>query len=163
SRGAGSSSWTWPPRTPARPWSRCTGTRCCWAWTSGSRRAACPPGSSGRRRSRTGWPKRPGGSTGRTAGTSWRDERCHRVSAVSDYAKGTQRLARDLAAELDGTAETSRAAMWKLRKLPQMHRVDVWVRARMVSRHLKRARDLAQGISAEAVKFHVLYRREFLD
>ena len=83
--------------------------------------------------------------------------------AVADYAKGTQRLARDLAAELDVTAETSRAAMWKLRKLPAMRSVDVWVRARMVSRHLKRARDLAQGISAEAVKFNALYRREFLD
>lgn len=83
--------------------------------------------------------------------------------AVADYAKGTQRLARDLAAELDVTAETSRAAMWRLRHLPQMRSVDVWVRARMVSRHLKRARDLAQGISAEAVKFNALYRREFLD
>lgn len=83
--------------------------------------------------------------------------------AVADYAKGTQRLARDLAAELDVTAETSRAAMWKLRKLPAMRNVDVWVRARVVARHLKRARDLAQGISAEAVKFNALYRREFLD
>src|SRR5690606_23683175 len=83
--------------------------------------------------------------------------------AVADYAKGTQRVARDLAAELDVTAETSRAAMWRLRKLPAMRGVDVWVRARMVSRHLKRARDLAQGISAEAVKFNLLYRREFID
>jgi len=83
--------------------------------------------------------------------------------AVAEYAKGTQRLAHDLAAELDVTAETSRAAMWKLRHLPQMRKVDVWVRARMVSRHLKRARDLCQGISAEAVKFNLQYRREFLD
>lgn len=83
--------------------------------------------------------------------------------AVADYAKGTQRLARDLAAELDVSAETSRAAMWKLRSLPEMRSVDVWVRARLVARHLKRARDLAQGISAEAVKFNALYRREFLD
>lgn len=83
--------------------------------------------------------------------------------AVADYATGTQRLARDLAAELDVSAETARAAMWRLRKLPEMRSADVWVRARRVSRHLKRARDLAQGISAEAVKFSVLYRREFLD
>lgn len=83
--------------------------------------------------------------------------------AVADYAKGTQRFAHDMAAELDVSAETARAAMWKLRHLPEMRSVDVWVRARMVARHLKRARDLAQGISAEAVKFHVLYRREFLD
>ena len=83
--------------------------------------------------------------------------------AVAEYAKGTQRLARDMAAELDVSAETSRAAMWKLRKLPAMQKVDVWVRAKIVSRHLKRARDLCQGISAEAVKFNLQYRREFLD
>jgi hypothetical protein len=83
--------------------------------------------------------------------------------AVAEYAKNTQRLAHDMAAELDVSAETSRAAMWKLRKLPTMRNVDVWVRAKLVSRHLKRARDLCQGISAEAVKFNLAYRREFLD
>lgn len=83
--------------------------------------------------------------------------------AVADYAKGTQRLAHDMAAELDVSAETARAAMWKLRRLPTMRGVDVWVRAKLVSRHLKRARDLCQGISAEAVKFNLAYRREFLD
>ncbi|GLZ15853.1 hypothetical protein Acsp04_60880 [Actinomadura sp. NBRC 104425] len=83
--------------------------------------------------------------------------------AVATYARDTQTLAHDMAAELDVAAERAQAAMWKLRKLPEMRRVDVWVRARMVSRHLRRARALCQGISAEAVRFNVAYRREFLD
>ena len=87
--------------------------------------------------------------------------------AVAAYAKGTQRFARDMASELDVSAETSRSAIWKLRKDPRvqqmMSKSELWWRARQVSRHLKRARDLCQGISAEAVKFNLAYRREFLD
>ena len=81
---------------------------------------------------------------------------------VSRYAKENQRLAHDMAAELDMAAGEALIAMRKLRKDPRFRRVDVWVRAAMVARHLKRARDLAQGISAEMVRFHVAYRREFL-
>ncbi|MDL4814958.1 hypothetical protein [Actinomadura opuntiae] len=84
--------------------------------------------------------------------------------AVAEYAKGTQRFAHDMAAELDTSAEAARSAMWKVRKqVPTLRVAEVWVRAKLVSRHLKRARDLCQGISAEAVKFNITYRREFLD
>ncbi|KAB2341871.1 hypothetical protein [Actinomadura rudentiformis] len=87
-----------------------------------------------------------------------------RVSrSVSEYAKQTQRLARDMASELDVGATAAHSAMLKLRFHPRLQHLNVRWRARRVARHLARARDLAQGISAEAVRFNLQYRREFLD
>jgi len=81
---------------------------------------------------------------------------------ISKYARENQRLAHDMAAELDVASGEALVAMRKLRRDPRFRRVDVWVRAVVVARHLRRARDLAQGISAEMVRFHVAYNREFL-
>jgi hypothetical protein len=41
--------------------------------------------------------------------------------------------------------------------------VDVYFRARWCTRHLRRAAELARGVSAESVRFTLQYRREFLD
>lgn len=80
---------------------------------------------------------------------------------VAEYARTTQRLGHDLAYTLDSDADRARKAMLKLRKHPLLGGVDVRIRAWHVSRRLRRARDLARGISAEAVKYHAEYRKQF--
>ncbi|GLZ15653.1 hypothetical protein Acsp04_58880 [Actinomadura sp. NBRC 104425] len=82
---------------------------------------------------------------------------------ISKYAKENQRLAHDLAAELDVASGEALAAMRRLRRDPRLRRIDVLVKAILVARHLRRARDLCQGISAEMVRFNAAYRREFLE
>lgn len=81
---------------------------------------------------------------------------------VSQYALTLQSLARDLAVEFDEGAMSAEAAMRKLRQHPQLRGVKVYIRAMLVARRLRRARDLCKGISAEAVKFNLQYRLEFL-
>ena len=80
---------------------------------------------------------------------------------VSQYALTLQALARDLAVEFDEGAMAAESAMRKLRKHPQLRGVKVYVRAMLVTRRLRRARDLCKGISAEAVKFNLQYQLEF--
>lgn len=82
---------------------------------------------------------------------------------VAKYAKETQRLGHDLAYTLDNDKARARKAMLKLHGHPLLAGVDVRIRARMVTRKLKRARELARGISAEAVKYQMEYRKQFLD
>ena len=72
---------------------------------------------------------------------------------VIRYARTSRRFARDLAAELESAAHDSRVAMSALKGHPALLGLDVKIRARRVSRKLKRAKELAQGISAESVKF----------
>ncbi len=81
---------------------------------------------------------------------------------VAAYAKATQRFAHDLARELDAAEAAAEAAMRQLKGHPLLAGVDVAVRAWRVSRHLRDARELVQGISAEAVKFNIQFRNEFL-
>lgn len=83
--------------------------------------------------------------------------------SIARYAKGQQEFAHDMAAELEIRGEVARAAMLKLRKHPRMRGLNVRLRALLVARHLFRGRNLAQGISAEMVRFNVLYRREFIE
>jgi hypothetical protein len=81
---------------------------------------------------------------------------------IAQYAKATQRIGHDLAYALDNDAGRARSAMHKLKKHPLLLGVDVRIRARLVARHLRRAHDCARGISAEAVKFNLEYRKQFL-
>lgn len=81
---------------------------------------------------------------------------------VAKYAQATQRIGHDLAYTLDNDADRARKAMVKLRRHPLLGGVDVRLRARWVARRLKRARELAKGISAEAVKYQMEYRKQFL-
>jgi DsbC/DsbD-like thiol-disulfide interchange protein len=81
---------------------------------------------------------------------------------VTRYAKTSRRFARDLAAELESAAHDSRVAMSALKGHPALLGLDVKIRARRVSRKLKRAKELAQGISAESVKFAAEYRKQFI-
>ncbi|MBO4274948.1 hypothetical protein [Microbispora triticiradicis] len=82
---------------------------------------------------------------------------------IAAYTLATQRFAHDLARELDHAEAAAEAAMTQLKGHPMLLRVDVRARAWRVARHLREAREIAQGISAEAVKFNLQFRQEFLD
>ncbi|KAB2341513.1 hypothetical protein [Actinomadura rudentiformis] len=82
---------------------------------------------------------------------------------IAAYAKETQQLGRDLGRQLDHDAGAAERAMRKLKKHPRLRHVNVYVRARWVSRHLRQARDLCTGICTEAVKFNLESRRQFID
>ncbi|RJL19576.1 hypothetical protein [Bailinhaonella thermotolerans] len=84
-------------------------------------------------------------------------------SKIAAYAVATQRLAHDLARELEEGANGAEAAMRQLKGHPLLMGVDVKARAWRVARHLREARELVLGISAEAVKFNLQFRQEFLE
>lgn len=85
------------------------------------------------------------------------------ATKVAEYAGENQKLARDLARELDAAASGAEAAMLELKKHPLLLGLDVQARAWWVSRHLREARELCEGISAEMVKFNVQFRQEFIE
>ena len=82
---------------------------------------------------------------------------------IAAYAVATQRFAHDLARELDAGEAAAESAMAQLKGHPLLMGVDVRARAWWVARHLREARELAQGISGEAVKFDLQFRQEFLE
>lgn len=81
---------------------------------------------------------------------------------IAAYAKATQGFSRDLGRQLDHDAGQAEKAMRKLRGNPLLLHLDVYLRAKWVARHLRAARDLCSGISAESVKFHQEYRKQFI-
>ncbi|GAA4089814.1 hypothetical protein [Nonomuraea soli] len=82
---------------------------------------------------------------------------------IADYATASQRFAHDLARELDNAAGAAEAAMRQLKGHPLLMGVDVRARASWVASVLDDARELALGVSAELVKFHLQFQREFAD
>lgn len=82
---------------------------------------------------------------------------------VAEYARENQSFARDMARELDAAASAAEAAMLELKGHPLLRGVDVQARAWWVSRHLRDAREICSGISAEMVKFHAQFRAEFIE
>ncbi|WP_018686350.1 hypothetical protein [Actinokineospora enzanensis] len=82
---------------------------------------------------------------------------------IAQYAQLTQRLAHDLARELDTAEEAAETALRRLKGHPLLVGIDVRLRARKVTRELREARELCKGISAEAVAFNLQFRREFAD
>jgi hypothetical protein len=82
---------------------------------------------------------------------------------IAEYGKAAQAMGHDFAAELDEAAREANRQMRKLKGHPLLLKVDVYLRARRVTRHLRRASELARGVSAESVRFTLQYRREFLD
>jgi hypothetical protein len=82
---------------------------------------------------------------------------------VAAYGKAAQKMGHDFAAELDEAAREANRQMRKLKGHRLLLGVNVYLRARYVSRHLRRAAELARGVSAESVRFTLQYRREFLD
>jgi hypothetical protein len=80
---------------------------------------------------------------------------------IARYAQLTQRLAHDMARELDNTEEAVTAALRQLKGHPLLAGVDVRLRARRVTRPLREARELCKGISAEVVAFNMQFRTDF--
>lgn len=82
---------------------------------------------------------------------------------IAQYATLTQQFAHDVARELATAEEAATAAMRQLKGHPMLVGIDVKWRARRVTRVLREARELCQGISAECVAFNVQFRTEFAD
>ncbi|HUR06149.1 MAG TPA: hypothetical protein VM347_26620 [Nonomuraea sp.] len=82
------------------------------------------------------------------------------AAKIAEYTVANQRLAHDLARELDGATSSAESAMRELKGHPLLRGIDVRRRARRVAGHLADARELAQGISAEV---NLQFRQEFLE
>ncbi|MER5419892.1 MULTISPECIES: hypothetical protein [Streptosporangium] len=82
---------------------------------------------------------------------------------ITAYTTATQRFAHDLVRELDAAESAAESAMTQLKGHPLLLGVDVRARAWRVTRHLREAREVVLGISAEAVKFNLQFRQEFLE
>lgn len=81
---------------------------------------------------------------------------------VTEYAKRLQAVARAFGGQFDNDGAVAERALWQLaRKSPQLGRREVRIRARRVTRHFRRMRDLSIALSAEAVKFHHEYEKQF--
>ncbi|GAA3194482.1 hypothetical protein [Nonomuraea roseoviolacea] len=84
------------------------------------------------------------------------------ATKIAEYTLATQCFAHDMARELDAAESAAESAMGELKGHPLLMGLDVRARARRVARNLREARELAQGISAEAIKFNLQFRQEFL-
>jgi hypothetical protein len=82
---------------------------------------------------------------------------------VAEYAQANQSFAHDMARELDAAASAAEAAMLELKGHPLLLGIDVQTRAWWVSRVLREAREICEGVSAEMVKFNAQFRREFIE
>jgi hypothetical protein len=81
---------------------------------------------------------------------------------IAAYGLSTQKFGHDLAAELEEAARLAGKAIRQLDGHPLLLGIDLRLRARVVTRHLRRGAELARETSGEAVKFTLAYRREFL-
>lgn len=81
---------------------------------------------------------------------------------IATYGRETQKFGHDLAAAIADGEDRARKAIRQLDGHPLLFGVDLRLRARIVTRPLRRARDLAMEVSAEGVKFTLQYRAEFL-
>ncbi|GAA2875539.1 hypothetical protein GCM10010517_36450 [Streptosporangium fragile] len=87
--------------------------------------------------------------------------------AITDYAKIGRALVRDLGGEFEMGAEELYAVLIRSFKghpiLALLGAPDVRLRARRVTRRLKRAAELQRGSAVELVKFHQQFRKEFIE
>jgi CTP:molybdopterin cytidylyltransferase MocA len=85
------------------------------------------------------------------------------ATSITEYSRRLRALGRDLAAELDASAEEVEAVLGRQAGHPLLMGADVRRRARRVARRLRRARELATGVAVEAVRFNADFRTEFAD
>lgn len=83
--------------------------------------------------------------------------------ATYDYGQAMHALGHLLRIELDMAAVESEAAMASLKGHPLLLGLDVRVKARRVSKRLRRAQDLAWGLAEEGRRFHRDYLKNFVD
>lgn len=80
---------------------------------------------------------------------------------ITIYAKTGRELCRDLAMELEAAAEQLLGVLSRQSGHPLLMGVDVRIRARKVSKRLRRAAECAQGAGIEIVKFRSEFRFQF--
>jgi hypothetical protein len=85
------------------------------------------------------------------------------AKAIAEYSRKLRALGRDLAAETEASAEEVKAVLSAQKGHPMLFGADVKLKARKVSRRLKRAAELGQGIAVEAVKFNNEFRLQFAE
>jgi hypothetical protein len=84
--------------------------------------------------------------------------------SITAYSKAGRELSRDLGMEFEFAADEVYGALVASQKgHPALFGVDVKLRARRVAQRLKRASELQKASGVELVKFHVQFRREFID
>ncbi|WP_433465812.1 hypothetical protein [Spirillospora sp. CA-128828] len=84
--------------------------------------------------------------------------------SITEYSQAGRRICRDLAIEFDLSAEEVYKALVATAKgNPLLFGVDVRMRARRVSKRLKRASEHEAAAGAELVAFHASFRKEFAD
>jgi hypothetical protein len=83
------------------------------------------------------------------------------AAAVAAYSKALRDHGRALAAELDASAEEIEVTLARQGGHPLLMGVDTRMRARRVSRRLRRASELAGGIALEGVRFNAEFRHQF--
>ena len=85
------------------------------------------------------------------------------AQAIGEYSRRLRALGRDLAAELDASADEVQAVLSRQKGHPMLLGLDVRIRARRVGHRLKRCAELAQGVAVEAVRFNTEFRTQFAD
>jgi hypothetical protein len=85
------------------------------------------------------------------------------AKSISEYSRKLRALGRDLAAETEASSEEVRAVLSAQKGHPLLFGADVKMKARRVSKRLKRAAELGQGIATEAVKFNNEFRLQFAE
>lgn len=83
--------------------------------------------------------------------------------AFYEYGQMMFALGHLLRVELDMAAAESEAAMASLKGHPLLFGFDARVKARRVSKRLRRAEDLAYGIAEEGRRFHADYVKHFVN
>jgi hypothetical protein len=82
---------------------------------------------------------------------------------IAHYAQISQEFAHDMARELSNSEQAAYRALRQLKGHPLLVGIDVKWRARRVTRVLREARELCEGISAECAGFNMQFRLEFAD
>lgn len=85
------------------------------------------------------------------------------AKAIAEYSRKLRALGRDLAAELDASADEVQAVLSRQKGHPLLFGLDVRSRARKVAKRLRRAAELGQGVAVEAVKFNTEFRIQFAE
>jgi hypothetical protein len=85
------------------------------------------------------------------------------TDAFGDYTAAAMEFVRQLRFELDVAARDSQAGLERAHAKWWNLGIDARVRARLVARRLKRAREMADGMEHELQMFWAEYQRLFLD
>ncbi|MFD0685885.1 hypothetical protein [Actinomadura fibrosa] len=86
------------------------------------------------------------------------------AKSITEYSQAGRRICRDLAIEFDmGAEEVYQALVATARGNPLLFGVDIRMRARRVSKRLKRASEHQAAAGAELVAFWAQFRKEFAD